>query len=430
MLMNRTELLDKLKSEKLVIGYDLGNKFSQISYCYLNSEEPETLSVTAGTEQYSIPTVLCKRCGIGQWFYGKEAQKQAESQENILLDNLLELARKGEPVSVEDTSFDPIALLTLFVKRSMTLLSFAAGWDSVTAVLFTCENLDSRMVEVLTQVAAGLGLKNRRVLFQSNRESFYYYMLHQPQELWNHQVLLCDYREDYLKLYRLECNRRTTPIVVYIEMEEYPSFPFSGGFGEEYEKDRAFLEILQNCCQGRIISSAFLIGDGFKEEWMKESIRFLCQGRRVFRGNNLYSKGACFGMKEKLNVSEKGSNYVFLGEEKLKANIGMKVLRRGVDSYFALLDAGQNWFDARKECDFILESDNLFELRVTPLNGRDARVVEISLDGLPQRPPKATRIHMEIYLRNVNTVVLSLEDKGFGELFEATGKTWQEEFEV
>ncbi len=437
MLINKTGFQDKLKNDKLVIGYDLGDQVSQISYCHINSDSPETLSVTAGTEQFNIPTVLCKRRDVGQWFYGKEAMKYASQEEGTLLTGLLTLAKRGEMVSLEETEFDPVALLTLFVKRSLTLLSMVAGWESVEAVMFTCDDLDHRLIEVLAQVAAGIGLKNKKVFFQSNQESFYYYMLYQPRELWNHQVLLCDYRENYLKLYHLECNKRTAPVVVYIEAKEYPDFVLEELPAEEYarkqamqEKDRQFLELLTECCKGKIISSAYLIGDGFKEEWMEDSLRYLCQGRRVFRGNNLYSKGACLGMKEKLNASELGSSYVFLGEDKLKANIGMKVLRRGVDSYFALLDAGQNWYDSRKECEFILESEPVFELRVTPLNGREAAVVEISLDGIPKRPERTTRIHLEIFMKDAGTVVLHMEDLGFGELFPSSGKSWQEEFHV
>lgn len=437
MLINKTEILDKLKNEKLVIGYELGEFMSQISYCQLNSDEPQTLPVIAGTEQYNIPTVLCKRREIGQWFYGKDAIKHARTEEGILLTNLVTLAKKGEPVIVEDTEFDPVALLTLFVKRSLTLLTMVTGLDNVAAVMFTCDELDNRMIEVLTQVAAGIGLKNKKVCFQSSRESFYYYMLYQPQELWNYQVLLCDLREKYLKIYRLECNKRTTPTVVYIEAEEYPGFCMTEFPEDEYtrkiemqERDSKFMDILEDCMEGKIVSSVYLIGDGFKDEWMEESLRFLCKGRRVFQGNNLYSKGACLGMKEKLARSELGSNYVFLGEDKLKANIGMNVLRRGMESYFALLDAGQNWFDARKECDFILESEPVFEIRLSPLNGRDTTIVEVVLDGLEQRPEKTTRIHMEIYLKDPKTVVLELEDKGFGELFPKTGKCWHEEFSI
>ena len=64
--------------------------------------------------------------------------------------------------------------------------------------------------------------------------------------------------------------------------------------------DEALLEIAQDACGKGLIGSIFLIGDGFQGDWMKESLRFLCRGRRVFQGNNLFSKGACCGMQEKL----------------------------------------------------------------------------------------------------------------------------------
>lgn len=437
MLINRADINDKLHSDKIVIGYELGENISQISYCYMNKSEPETLSYVTGEEQFNIPTVLCKRYGVGQWFYGRDALKHAELKEGVLVENLLQLARKGDKVSVEDTEYDPIALMTLFVKRSLNMLTQITTWDQVSALMFTCDELDGRMIDILTQTVAGLGLKNIKVVFQSNRESFYYYMLYQPQTLWNHQVLLCDYRDTCLKIFRLECNKRTTPTVVYIESQEYPLFMVEEFPKDELirkntmaEKDRKFLDIVTPYCEGNIISSVYLIGDGFKEEWMSESLKYLCKGRRVFGGNNLYSKGACLGMKEKLCESEMGKAHVFLGEDKLKANLGMNVLRRGVDSYFALLDAGQNWYDARKECEFLLETGDSFEMRVTPLNGRDISIVQIMLDDLPSRPDKTTRIHMTIYMKDVSTVVVHMEDMGFGDLFPSSGKTWQEEFNV
>lgn len=36
--------------------------------------EPDTISTVAGSELYQIPLSLCKRRGIGQWYYGKEAE--------------------------------------------------------------------------------------------------------------------------------------------------------------------------------------------------------------------------------------------------------------------------------------------------------------------------------------------------------------------
>ena len=106
-----------LGGEKLIVGYDLGNEYSQISVAVSGKGEVETLSQVAGAQSYNIPTVLCKRNGVNQWFYGREAIRYAGEEQGILVENLLELALDGEPVVIEGESFDPSALLALFFKQ-------------------------------------------------------------------------------------------------------------------------------------------------------------------------------------------------------------------------------------------------------------------------------------------------------------------------
>ena len=61
-----------LSGNKLIVGYELGNEYCQISYAVSAESDVETLSQVAGEEVYDIPTVLCKRYGANQWFYGRE----------------------------------------------------------------------------------------------------------------------------------------------------------------------------------------------------------------------------------------------------------------------------------------------------------------------------------------------------------------------
>ena len=75
MLQENRDLTGKRNNAKMVIGYDLGRQFSQVSYYAVGDADPCTVSPVAGTEQYNIPTVLCKRVGVSQWYYGKEALK-------------------------------------------------------------------------------------------------------------------------------------------------------------------------------------------------------------------------------------------------------------------------------------------------------------------------------------------------------------------
>ena len=191
-----------------------------------------------------------------------------------------------------------------------------------------------------------------------------------------------------------------------------------------------FLEILKSLNEGQIVSSAYLLGEGFREEWMQESLQYLCRGKRVFQGNNLYSKGAWLGMREKLMPSEIGREHVFLGKDKLKANVGMRVARRGEDSYCALLDAGTSWYEAKHTLEFLLEKDNVFTLIITPLNGREIKYAQVTLEGLPIRENAASRLYMEMDMTSESCIRLTVEDLGFGELFPATNQKWTESFEV
>lgn len=418
-----------LNNGKIVVGYDLGNEFSQISYGRFDSDEVETLSQVAGTEQYNIPTVLCKRSGVNQWFYGKEALRYETEHQGILVDNILTLALDGEPVLIDGESLDPVALLTLFVKRSLGLLTQAAAADKIGALMITCNELSPRMLEVLGQVASGLHLKTDKIAFQSHVEGYYHYMLYQPKELLAYQSVLLIRGEACIRAYRMECNRRTTPVVVFIEENEFP-FPQRNGEGGETnreESDNVLLGIARELCEGQLVGSVFLIGDGFEQEWMRESLRYLCRKCRVFQGNNLFGKGAVFGMRERLGTGDAGKEYVFLSRDKLKANIGMDILRQGEESYLALLDAGVNWYEAAAETEFYLQEGNEIQVTITPLTGQNVKHAGIVLEDAP---PGITRLLGRFYMEAEHILAVRIEDEGFGEIRPSTGKIWQESIEI
>lgn len=300
--------------------------------------------------------------------------------------------------------------------------------------MITCEQLDYRMVELLNEVVDGLRLKTEKIYFQSHTESFYYYMLHQPRELWKARSVLFDYRWDRIKIYAMDYNRHTTPIVTFIEENEaelperYRDTDREAlTEGEKHTLDRAFLKLADTVFHDRAVSSVFLIGDGFSEDWMKDSLRFLCRGRRVFQGNNLFSKGACHGVQERLLVSQAGKEYIFLGDDKLKANIGMDILNQGQASYLALLDAGINWYEADQITELYLQEGNQISLKITPLIGKELRIAQITLEDLP---PGISRLRMRLYLETESRLVVEVEDMGFGELRASTGKNWREMIEL
>ena len=132
-------------------------------------------------------------------------------------------------------------------------------------------------------------------------------------------------------------------------------------------------------------------------------------------------------MQEKLNVSKAGREHVFLGRDKLKANVGMKVLRQGEPSYYALLDAGVNWYEADCTLDFYLRDGNEITLMITPLNGKTGREAKIALEDFP---PDPARLRAHVYLEKENLLAIEVDDLGFGEFRASSRHVWRETIEL
>ena len=58
--------------------------------------------------------------------------------------------------------------------------------------------------------------------------------------------------------------------------------------------DERFRHFIQGVFNKKHVSSVYLTGEGFENNWYPNSQKVLCNGRRAFIGNNLYSKGACY----------------------------------------------------------------------------------------------------------------------------------------
>lgn len=410
-------------SEKVVLGYDLDNYNAQISYCPLNSYDAETVSSVMGNQIYDIPTVLCKRHEVNQWYYGREALRQSEAGAGILVEGLLEKARKGITIVVEDEEYDPVLLLSLFVKKSISILSAVVPLSKIAGVMFTTDIIDEQTVNIFQTIVEGLALKTKNIYFQSHVESLYYYTIHQPKDIWSGQVLACEYEKDMMITHRLEFNENTTPIVAFSETERFNNIEIGN-------KDRNFLNILHKNCDGRYVSSVQLIGNGFKEEWYSDSLKYMCTNRRVFVGNNLYSKGACYGILEKISPSEEGKGHIYLGDDKLKANVGMEVFRRGQASYLALLNAGVHWYEAGAEAEFILQEDNVLEFKISLLKGNKVYTESMVLDNLAERKKGTVRMRLQMKMISKHVICVEVEDLGFGDVYPSTNQKWTKEISL
>lgn len=396
------------------IGIDINDKFAMISYFQSNMDEPETVGTVAGSEVFQIPLILAKRKDLGQWYYGDDAKKKAKNSEMICVDSLLYRAVTGESIVIEDETYKAEELLALFLKKIMSLPQKLGRTIAYDKVVVTVDKLTKENMDMFWRIVPKLGIRKEQFMVIDHKESFYYFTLSQDDSLWLHDVFLFEYEKNTLGYLWLKRNTRTTPQVISITESSKQSV-----MGV---RDDEFLRFLQKSFENKIISSVYLVGDGFDGDWMKTSLAFLCRGRRAFMGKNLYSKGACYAAKARKDDSS--WNFIYMGENEMKFNLSLKVKDNSELSFYNLISAGKNWFEISGECDVILSDTYKIDFWKQLPNSREAVIETLELTDMPARPDRTTRVHIEAKPLSDNKIDITIKDVGFGELFRGTDKIW------
>lgn len=430
-----------MSDNRLVLGYDLSRDFIQISYMQLGSYKPETFNFRTDKELYNMPLRLAKRKGVNQWFVGEEAISCVTSGDGIEIINLYEKVMRGDTIHVSDGAetrdYTSAELLGLFIKKSFAPMGFVLGGKQIEALVITMSTIDQTFLSALKEAAGMLKIAQDRIFYQNHEESAFFYLIHQPLQLISNEVCLLDFTDTFMTSYRVTMNRKTKPIVTKIARMEHsgirkPEEDILQAQKDAYydNLDQALLKLLGQSFADEQIKSIYLVGSGFEGEWYQRSLGFLCRDKKVFGGDNLYSRGAALAAAERISPSAISSEYVLLGKEKLQANIGLRVLNGDEVVYEPVLDAGTAWHEAAYEKDFILVEGNEVEFIITPVMGGNVRSVTVELAELKGRPMSSTRLRMKVFMEAPSVVSVEITDLGFGAFFAPIDQKWVKQIAI
>ena len=402
--------------KKIYVGIDLDGDVAMVSFSYENGE-PETVSPFTGSEIFSIPMAVCLKRDEGGWAYGEEARRIAKAGLGHCEERLFERACRGEQVQMGTKLYALSDLLAMFLKKMVTLAGRLGPKISLSQLVITTRTLDAGVIEMLREVAGAMQLTGAQVHFIDYKQSFFYYGSAQAKNGAFHDMGLFEYHARKLQFWCLESGKRSRPQLLSIREERY-------GF-EAQQADELFAQIIPQALGKQIVTMIYLVGDGFESGWMKESLKLLCQGRRVFLGKNLFSKGACYAAK--CYDSKKTPEYVYIGEHEMKSNVSLKVYERGNLSFYTLVTAGVPWFEPHKGCEVILDDLTTIDFWIQRPDSREARIEAVELAALPKREKRTSRIAIDVKPCSDHEVKLTLTDVGLGELVPGSGKKWEYE---
>lgn len=207
--------------------------------------------------------------------------------------------------------------------------------------------------------------------------------------------------------------------VANVHMKELEAiYPIMGDEMKAKNADERFKKIIQGVFEKKVISSVYLTGEGFENNWYPSSLKVLCNGRRAFAGNNLYSKGACYHAQS--SAEKKSDGPIYLDETKLTEQISLKMRVKGKECWYPIVTWGTRWYEADNQWEVLLEDTKDIEVHVESLVGDDLSVEHISLEGLTERTDYSLRLQMELIFLEENVCRITLRDIGFGEFYPAS----------
>lgn len=414
------------EERSLLVGVDLCEDFSQITCFSTVTYEPESICQNGDMEKYRMPTALFYKSDTAEWFFGEDAIERHINQKGILIKNIIEKASKKDLVEIEGNKVEPVLLLERYLKRLLSMLKPEYPNKTIRKLVVTVQEKNLVLINHIYQALQNLGISKVRASVQNHEQCFVSYALNQPKELRVNDIVLFDFNEKGLMFYQISINRRMVPHTVVMKRKSFQETLSYELLQEDLTKENVayiFDNIARNVLHKQLVTTIYATGKGFEGKWCRDVLKELCIGRRVFLGQNLYVKGAGYAARELAGEGRAGE-YLYLGEETVTVNIFMPLFTQSREVEYSLIKAGTAWYNASKTIQFIPDGELEIELIIENVTEHRVDRHLITMDGLYQLS-RRTRIEMSVEFMDIKTCVITLRDKGFGDLFPSSNRVWE-----
>ncbi len=416
-------------AEIFYIGMDLCSDFTQLSYYNDIKREPESVSQLNNKETYLMPNILFYSKDTEHWYVGGEASEARFNEDGIVVDGIFENLSSEEKLNIAGREYSYQDLFMMMVKLHIDSFLYRYEAAEIRKLVISIDDYDPLMFRLLSDLYKEMGIDKECIEITSHLDSGLYYIFNQPVELWNNSVALYDYGADGLNYYRIDISKNKEPRTITVIHEDYSDEMSMNKYGNDtYQMDLDFAKIGEYEMKKAYISSVFLTGVGFTNKWMKKSTNVLCQGRRVFVGQNIYTKGACYRAVGG-EYREFYDDYFVETKENVLFDVGIS-LEDENDTFVPITTGGSQWYNTHGRLVVIMDDTDKITIVYKNHKTEEEKREFVRIHGLPKRPNKTTKLSLEVEFDNPHEGAVIIKDLGFGKLFPTTNKIYRKEFRI
>ena len=418
------------EERQLLVGIDLGRTISQISCFDGKLYEPVPIGRMHGTErEYEIPFAFAINWKNNEWLWGTDALEAGE--DFIHLDNILERIISTDKFEITGYTFHSKEVLKRFLLKELSLLKEYYPNQTIKKLVISIEDRDSKAIPIIKDACGELGIMGDRLIVQTHKQSYMYYAVSQPKELWINNVGMFEYNTGGLSYSQISIDRKNVPYIVGVDKKDLSDvMPYSILLeNDDIRIKYSFTNVANTALHKQMVTTIYVTGTGFEGKWASDALKELCAGRRVFRGQNLFTKGACYAAREFAGQGKLGG-FIFLDEDMITSDILIRTYHNAEFCELALATAGSRWNEVDSSIDVIPDDEEEIQIITRNVLLHEAKAHILSLNGFTGRENKMTRFTVRIRFASKNTCIVTLKDNGFGEFCPSTNRIWERYIDI
>ena len=420
--------------ERLYLGIELDD--SGCSMAWLNPADRKVQKLQDQTGEYRIPSYLCFDTGHNRWYAGAEAEKKQGKEGCIVLNRLITLFQSGQCLKINGSCYTDEDMFREYMNYILNEAMRRSGTEQIESLAVCMEKAEIRDAEKISRLCSGLGIDPMNIHILNRQECFMYYLMSQKREIWSNVSLLFDYGQKGLYCYEVSQIKGLRPVTAQSHMEEIKGAPsvLQLRYEEEAQNaaDRWFAGLAEKKMSGKIISSVMLCGEGFEDvSWARQFILSISsqKSRKVYQVEALYGMGAAFAA---YHIADDNRNFPYrcICEGRVSTTVSIFVDEHGENEQMVLVRAGTSCYEARTSVDLNLIGQSSLNLFVRNAGAQESRSLPLDLTAFMCDGRERTKIRLSVAFSDMDSMVVRVEDLGFGEIYPSTGRVVEQHYHV
>lgn len=414
----------------IYIGLDLCKKNIQLSYFREDKQEPESIYQLNNSETYQLPNVMFYSLEDKKWYVGNSVSMVRFKQEGVIVEDVIANVDSSNHVIVDGASYAYEILALILLKTHIEDFLARSEEYRLAGLTVALESYHPVIYRILGRLQEELGLPKEAFYVMSHENAFFQYVMHQDEKLRTNSIAMFEYGTEGMDYYRIDKRYQgKTKIFSLVHQNLREEMSYTMLFQDVELLDKHFAELARVKMKETYISTVYLTGPGFNDKWIEEATQVLCNGRRVFMGQNIYTKGACYYAKH--GAFEVGQDCIFVSEGSIPFDIGVCVGElEGRSKFQPIAIGGREWYNMNGKVTLFLDDTNRVEMIYRDKISKDMIREIIEIHGLPKRPPKTTKLSLEVEMYDEKMGAIIIRDMGFGKIYPTTNKIYRKDFSI